>query len=85
MLVITCLAACSSTSTAVQNLRPAWIDQPGEGVVGISAMHIKGSHAQRKLAAVRARTELASRMGGSVESILMIQERERNDSATTTA
>ena len=50
------------------NTRPAWIDNPGDGVSASAAFHVKGRAAQEALAITRAREELAKRKGVKVDS-----------------
>jgi hypothetical protein len=50
------------------NGRPAWIDQPGDGVSASAGFHVMGRQAQEELAITRAREEYAKRFGVSVSS-----------------
>lgn len=70
--VLVFAVACAST----QSEAPAWINNPGDGVVGAAGTHFQGVHAQRKLAVARARQELASQRGVAIESVLVINEYE---------
>ena len=63
------LAACSATAGInVSNVRPAWIDSPGNGVSASAGTHIRGRVAQEELAILRAREEYAKRFGVKIES-----------------
>lgn len=66
---------CATQQIApVQNTRPEWIDNPGEGASASAAFHIKGRTAQEELAVSRAREELAKRMGVKINSQSNIQQ-----------
>lgn len=54
------LSACATGPSS--NDRPAWIENPGEGVSASAAMHVKGRAAQEELAISRARAEFARRV-----------------------
>ena len=73
------LAACGGFGS--KSDRPDWIDNPGEGAVGSSTMHVKGRYYQEELAIARARERLAAQYGVEVSSIQTIQERVRGESA----
>jgi hypothetical protein len=65
------------------NGRPAWIDQPGEGVSAAAAFHVMGRQAQEELAITRAREEYAKRYGVTVSSDHVMQQSvTQNQSAT---
>lgn len=72
LLILLCcsfLAACKTASHVNDNsVRPAWIDNPGNGVSASAGMHIRGKTAQEELAILRAREEFAKRFGVSIES-----------------
>jgi len=72
------LAGCQH-SAAKQ--RPAWIDDPGDGVVGFASTHVKGPYYQQELAIARARARLAARYGVDVSSVQTIREKVANDRA----
>lgn len=61
------LAACNSVN-GVNSERPAWIDNPGNGVSASAGMHIRGKVAQEELAIFRAREEYAKRFGVKIEA-----------------
>lgn len=62
-------AACSTPNTVNDNsARPAWIDNPGNGVSTSAGMHVRGRNAQEEMAIHRAREEFARRFGVKIES-----------------
>lgn len=62
-------ASCATVSSVNDNNdRPAWIDNPGNGVSASAGIHIRGKTAQEELAIHRAREEYAKRFGVSIES-----------------
>lgn len=61
------ITACASDGV-VQNVRPEWIDHPGNGVSASAGMHIKGRVAQEELAILRGREEYAKRFGVNIQS-----------------
>ncbi len=63
-------------------LPPAWIDNPQQGVSASSGMHVKGRHYQQELAIVRAREQLAARMGVEVSSVQTVKEQVANQQAS---
>jgi hypothetical protein len=75
------LAACAGSKSD----RPDWIDNPGEGAVGSSTMHIRGRYYQEELAISRARERLAAQYGVEVSSIQTIQERVKDERAYVTS
>lgn len=48
--------------------RPAWINDPGDGVSASAGFHVRGEQAQEELAITRARDEYAKRYGVLVTS-----------------
>lgn len=50
--------------------RPAWIENPGNGVSSSAAWNPRGRAAQEEMAVARARTEYAKRFGVEVSSVL---------------
>jgi hypothetical protein len=48
--------------------RPAWIDNPGNGVSASAGFHVGGRVAQEELAVLRGRTAYAKGMGVSIQS-----------------
>jgi hypothetical protein len=63
------LAACTTASSVNDNIdRPAWIDNPGNGVSASAGIHVRGKVAQEELAISRAREEYAKRFGVKIEA-----------------
>ncbi len=61
------LSACA-TAPVDNNPRPAWIDNPGDGVSASAGTHVKGRVAQEELAIARARVEFAKRFGVAIDA-----------------
>lgn len=79
------LAACNTIGNVNDNsVRPAWIDNPGNGVSASAGMHIRGRAAQEQMAILRAREEYAKRFGVSIESAQTISTTVANERANTT-
>jgi hypothetical protein len=68
MLSALLLSACATSIKEVVNERPAWIDNPGNGVSASAGMHVRGRAAQEGLAILRAREEFAKRFGVNIRS-----------------
>jgi hypothetical protein len=68
MLAFALLSACATSVKETGNERPAWIDNPGNGVSASAGMHVRGRVAQEELAILRAREEFAKRFGVSIRS-----------------
>ena len=86
LLILLCtslLSACGGHNKKPDT--PDWIDNPGDGAVGSSAMHVKGRHYQEELAIARARERLAARYGVEISSIQTIHEKVVNDRAYVTS
>src|SRR5512138_1713868 len=62
------LVACVAPPQEVASGRPAWIDNPGNGVSASAGMHVRGRAAQEELAILRARGEFAKRFGVNIRS-----------------
>lgn len=63
------LAACNTVGSVNDNsVRPAWIDNPGNGVSASAGIHVRGKAAQEELAILRAREEFAKRFGVKIEA-----------------
>lgn len=65
------LAGCASHTagpSAGGASRPAWIENPGEGVSASAGYHVRGKQAQEELAIARAREEFAKRYGVTISS-----------------
>ena len=91
-LVSLALTACTSVSPVFNarpdasaqpdpNARPAWIDNPGNGVSASAATHVKGR--AEELAISRAREEFAKRFGVSIQSVQNYSTMVANDRAST--
>lgn len=83
MLVSMLLSACAAPVKEVANDRPAWIDNPGNGVSASAGMHVRGKVAQEELAIQRARVEYAKRFGVNVQSAQMFSTIVANGKANT--
>lgn len=83
--LFTLMLFASSSLPLVAAEKPAWIDNPDKGTVGSAGVHVRGRHEQQELAAARARTRLAARMGVEVTSIQHIAEGVVNDNSTVTS
>ena len=73
MVALTALAGCahrgqSAPAAAAAPARPAWIDNPGDGVSASAGFHVRGKQAQEELAVTRAREEFAKRYGVTISS-----------------
>lgn len=71
------LPACATgpaASSDQSRARPAWIDNPGDGVSASAGLHARGEAAQEQLAIARAREEMAKRNGVSVSSEQLISQ-----------
>lgn len=64
------LSACAGNPPLANmaDQRPAWVDNPGDGVSASAGMHIRGRAAQEELAISRARVEYAKRFGVSIDA-----------------
>ena len=82
VLAAVLLAACAGPA---HKPRPAWIDNPGDGVSASAGMHIYGRPAQEALAIQRAREEFAKRYGVTVESTQVITTAVANNTSSTVA
>jgi hypothetical protein len=69
--VLALLSACGSLGPqgrTTSAARPAWINDPGDGVSASAGFHVRGNQAQEELAVTRARDEYAKRYGVKVSS-----------------
>lgn len=82
-LITLLLTACTNPHT-VQNARPEWIDNPGNGVSASAGMHVRGRAAQEELAIQRAREEFSKRYGVDIQSTQVLTTTIANDRASTT-
>jgi hypothetical protein len=81
------LAACATPAVEQPNEggRPAWIDNPGDGVSASAGVHVRGRVAQEELAVTRAREELAKRMGVTISSQSLTEQRVTNERLASTS
>jgi hypothetical protein len=77
------LSACASQVKEAGNGRPAWIDNPGNGVSASAGMHVRGEAAQEELAIMRAREEFAKRFGVNIQSTQILSTTVANGRAST--
>lgn len=82
-LAVVLLAGCASANNGSE--RPAWIDNPGNGVSASAGWHVGGRVAQEELAILRGREEYARRFGVSIQSEQIATTTVVNDSASTAA
>lgn len=85
LLFVLCTGLLTSCSSNTKPDMPDWIDNPGDGAVGSSTMHVKGRYYQEELAIARARERLAARYGVEISSIQTIHEKIVNDHAYVTS
>lgn len=79
LLVLTgCLAHTQPEPVSADD-KPAWVDNPGEGVSASAGVHVRGRVAQEALAVTRAREELAKRLGVTISSQSATVQRVSND------
>lgn len=83
VLLLTLLSACAAPVKPDGNERPAWIDNPGNGVSASAGIHIRGKVAQEELAVMRAREEYAKRFGVSIRSVQTMATTVNNGRAST--
>lgn len=79
------LSACVASVKEVGAERPAWIDNPGNGVSASAGMHVRGKAAQEELAIMRAREEYAKRFGVNMQSVQTLSTTVANGRASTVA
>lgn len=77
------LSACASSPSVADNIRPAWINNPGNGVSASAGMNVYGRAAQEELATLRAREEFARRFGVSINSMQSMDTSVNNGRAYT--
>jgi hypothetical protein len=77
------LSACATPVKDVGNERPAWIDNPGNGVSASAGIHVRGKAAQEELAILRAREEFAKRFGVNIRSAQTLSTTVANGRAST--
>lgn len=83
VLLFALLSACAAPVKPVVDERPAWIDNPGNGVSASAGIHIRGKVAQEELAILRAREEYAKRFGVSIRSVQTMATTVNNGRAST--
>ncbi|MBI5006988.1 MAG: hypothetical protein HZB95_07660 [Nitrosomonadales bacterium] len=83
IVLLALLSACAAPARQAVNDRPAWIDNPGNGVSASAGMHIRGKVAQEELATLRAREEFAKRFGVSIRSAQTLSTTVSNGRAST--
>lgn len=66
-LLPACAGVAPDAKVKMEN-RPAWVNDPGEGVSASAGFHVRGTQAQEELAVTRARDEYAKRYGVTVSS-----------------
>lgn len=81
LLLALALTGCASKpSRPVEDApRPAWIENPGDGVSASAGYHVRGKQAQEELAISRAREEFAKRYGVTISSDHDIAQTTVND------
>ncbi len=79
------LSACVTSVKEAATERPAWIDNPGNGVSASAGMHVRGQAAQEELAIMRARVEYAKRFGVDIQSVQTLSTTVTNSRASTVA
>lgn len=84
-LVVTVLLPGCGSKGGSPGARPAWIDNPGEGVSAAAGYHVRGVQAQEELAIARAREEYAKRYGVKVSGELRTEQRVTDQGATMTS
>jgi hypothetical protein len=67
------------------DIKPAWVDNPGDGVSASAGVHVRGRVAQEALAVTRAREELAKRLGVTISSQSATVQRVNNDRMSSTS
>ena len=81
------LSACAGLSpvndNANANARPAWIDNPGNGVSASAGTNVYGKIKQEETAIARARIEFAKRFGVSIEAGQVLSTNVNNGRAST--
>lgn len=77
------LLACTANVKVLGSERPAWIDNPGNGVSASAGMHVRGPVAQEELAILRAREEFAKRFGVNIKSAQILSTTVANGRSST--
>lgn len=84
LALLACMAGCvmkprTSDVPVASAPRPAWIDNPGDGVSASATFHVRGKQAQEDLAVMRAREEFAKRYGVKISSDHDVQQTTVNE------
>ncbi len=88
VLIVMFLSACVAMpvkDNAASNGRPAWIDNPGNGVSASAGVNVYGKVKQEETAIARARTEFAKRFGVSIDAGQSVETAVNGGRASTTA
>ncbi len=88
VLVVSVLSACVEMPVkekVATNGRPAWIDNPGNGVSASAGVNVYGKIKQEETAIARARTEFAKRFGVSIDAGQSVETAVNGGRASTTA
>ncbi len=85
LLLVACGLATGCMTMDDGSVRPAWIDNPGNGVSASAGWHVGGRVAQEELAILRGREEYARRFGVSIQSEQVATTTVVNDAASTAA
>lgn len=88
LILAVVLTGCSIHTQTIQDSpdnKPAWVDNPGEGVSASAGVHVRGRVAQEALALTRAREELAKRLGVIISSQNATVQRVSNDRMNSTS
>jgi hypothetical protein len=80
-----CLAALPSKKAVDDGSQPAWVNNPGDGATGSAGVHVRGRVAQEALAISRAREELAKRLGVTISSQSVTEQRVNNNRLSSTS
>jgi hypothetical protein len=78
-----CMGIAPVKNDISANTRPAWIDNPGNGVSASAGMNVYGRVRQEEAAIARARVEYAKRFGVSIEAGQILSTTVANDRAST--
>lgn len=79
------LLALSVSACVSQQVKPDWVDNPGNGTSASAVTHILGKHQQEELAITRARERMAARYGVEVSSVHQTHEVVLNDKMYVTS
>lgn len=88
VLFVMLLSACVGMPVkdiVADNGRPAWIDNPGNGVSASAGMNVYGKIKQEETAIARGRTEFAKRFGVSIDAGQLVETSVSGGRASTTS